>query len=273
MEGDSVMTGIYVPLGTETRPGQRIPGQVWCHGTMYRANPDGSGIERVAWGLRSNYGYRFAPDGRLIATQNSGNPIEPRPIYDDFEPVYEVVEGAWYGWPDFFSSLPVTDARFSRPDDPDFKKEPMQHRFVLTEETHRRLLKGRDRPRDPLVRLSVHSSAEGFVFGRTDFGLSEEEILVAEFGTIVPYMHDDAPGFRVQRANLSTGAVTDFLVNKSGKPASYDDNGGLERPIQLEWGPDGALYVVDFGVILYDGEEMRASPNTGVIWRLTRTGM
>ena len=270
-EGDSVMTGIYVPLGTETRAGQRIAPGAWCHGAMYQANPDGSDIRPIAWGLRSNYGYRFSSDGRLVTTQNSGNPLEPRPIYDGWEPVYEVVEGEWYGWPDFFSSIPVTDARFSRPNDPDFKKDPVQHRFALTPDTHERLLGGRDRPRDPLARLPVHSSAEGFVFGRSAFGVSEEEILVAEFGTIVAYLHDDMPGFKVQRVNLSTGAVSDFLVNRSGKPASSDAGGGLERPIQLEWGPDGALYIVDFGVILFDGGEMRASPNTGVIWKLTRT--
>lgn len=269
-EGDSTLTGVYVPLGTATQPGQTIPAQEWCHGAMYRANPDGTGLGRVAWGLRSNYGYRFSSDGRLITTQNSGNPMEPRSIYDDWESVYEIVEGEWYGWPDFFSGMPVTDSRFSRPNDPDFKKEPKPHRFVLTEETHRRLLRGRDRPRQPLLKLPVHSSAEGFVFGRPDFGIAEDEILVAEFGTIVDYMHDEAPGFRVQRANLATGEVADFLANRSGKPASYDGSGGLERPIQLEWGPDSALYVVDFGVILYDGGNMRAAPNTGVIWRVTR---
>jgi hypothetical protein len=237
---------------------------------MYRAEPDGSAPEPIAWGLRSNYGYRFGPGGRLVVTQNSGNPLEPRPVYNDWEPVYEIVEGDWYGWPDFYSSLPVTDARFFRPVDPDFKKSPMRHRFVLTPETHARLLRGRDRPSEPLAKLPIHSSAEGFVFGRSEFGVPEEEILVAEFGTIVEYLHDDMPGFRVQRVNLNSGAVSDFLVNASGRPASSDAGGGLERPIQLEWGADGALYIVDFGVILFDGGNMRAAPNTGVIWKLSR---
>jgi hypothetical protein len=71
--------------------------------------------------------------------------------------------------------------------------------------------------------------------------------------------------------NLATGEATDFLINKSGKPASATGGGGLERPIQLEYAPDGSLYLVDFGVINITEKGMNATPNTGVVWRVTRT--
>lgn len=108
------------------------------------------------------------------------------------------------------------------------------------------------------------------MFGRTGFGLSENEVLVAEFGTIVIAKKNELPGFRVQRVNLDGGGTADFLVNHSGQPASATDGGGLERPIQLEWGPDGSLYVVDFGVIELTETGMEAKPRSGVIWRVTR---
>lgn len=184
---DKKLTGVYVPLGTKTEPGQTIPGKVPCNGAMLRANADGSGLEVFAWGLRSNFGYRFGPDGRLIATQNSGNPIAPREIYNDWEPIYDVRQGEWYGWPDYYSSMPVTDKRFAAPD-------YAQHKFVLNEETRRRLLKGRERPPEPLVRLTPNSAAEGFVFGRREFGLPDGEILVAQFGTVVIAKRDGLPG-------------------------------------------------------------------------------
>ena len=268
-EGDSIRAEVYVPLGVNTEYGETIEGQQWCHGTMYRADPDGSNIERIAWGFRSNFGYNFSSDGRLITTQNSGNIMAPRPIYEDWEPVYEVIPGEWYGWPDYYSGLPVTDERFTRPNDPEFEGEPFPHDFSLTEATRQRLLKGRTQPVQPLLRLPVHSAAEGFVFGRPAFGLSEDEILVAEFGAIIPYYKDtEWPGFRVQKANIETGEISDFLVNESKKPAWATDGGGLRRPLQAEWGPDGALYVVDFGVIHFSEQGMNAEPNTGIIWKV-----
>jgi hypothetical protein len=168
---DHKVTGVYVPLGTRTDSGQVIQGQTLCNGAMFRANPDGSGIQRVAWGLRSDYGYRFASDGRLIATQNSANPIPPREIHDDWETVYHIQEGRWYGWPDFYSGLPITDERF--------QIKGADCGFVLTQETHRELLQGDSRPPQPLVRIEPHYATQGFVMGRREFGLSENDLIVA----------------------------------------------------------------------------------------------
>jgi hypothetical protein len=268
---DKATYDVYVPFGTDVPPGTVIKGQIPCNGAFFKANPDGTGLELVAWGLRSNFGYRFSKDGRLITTMNSGNPIPPREIFDDWETIWEVVPGAWYGWPDYWSGLPVTNPRFQRPEQPDVEKS-QQLNFVLTPETHQRLLRGRTEPIQPLVRIKPHVVTLGFVFGRPDFGVPEDEMLVAEFGTVVTYLRQELPGFRVQRVNLTTGGVADFLVNKSGKPASATGGGGLERPIMLEWGPDGALYLVDFGVINITEKGMNAQPNTGVVWKVTNTG-
>ena len=269
---DKKMTGVYVPLGTETKKGQTIKGQVPCNGAMLRANADGSNLEVYAWGLRSDFGYRFSPDGRrLVATQNSGNPIPPREIHDDWEPIYEVKQREWYGWPDFFSSVPITDERFALKSGDKPEGHQIEHRaFVLDDATRKRLLKGRERPPAPLAKLEPHTAAQGLVFGRQEFGVSPEHVLVAEFGTIVPHLRKQAPGFKVQRVDLSDGDAKDFLVNRTPGPASATKTGGLERPLQLEWGPDGALYIVDFGVIDFPPDGMKAQPKTGVIWKLAR---
>jgi hypothetical protein len=50
------------------------------------------------------------------------------------------------------------------------------------------------------------------------------------------------------------------------------DHGGLCRPITAEWGPDGALYVVDFGLFEFSQSGMNARPDTGVIWKVVRSG-
>lgn len=270
---DAELSGVYVPFGFETTEGQVIEGQHKCNGAMYRAEPDGSNLEVIAWGLRSNFGYDFSPSGRLVITQNSCNPIPPRKVFDDYEPVYEIEEGAWYGWPEYCSSIPITDQRFRLPEDTDYKGKPSRLSFVLTDETRERLLDGRTEPPEPLALLPVHSAAEGMVFGREDFGMDpENEILVAEMGNIVPFRRDEQPGFRVQKVNLQTGEYSDFMTNKGGGPASVVGNKGLERPLQLAWGPDGALYVVDFGIINITKKGMNAQPNSAVVWKVTHTG-
>lgn len=284
---DSVLTGVYVPLGTITENGHVIEGQEICNGAFFSVNPDGTDLKRIAWGLRSSFGYRFSPDGRLITNMNSANPMPPRGLYFDYETVYEIKEGGWYGWPDFYSGIPITDERF------EYKDEVRQ--FALTEETHRKLLNGEKLPPQPLVKLPVHSAAEGMVFGNEDIGVPEDDILVAEFGTIVPFFKGeefhanfpkevpseewfappgvsyDWPGFKVQRVNLTTGEVYDYLYNSSRLPASATQNTrGLERPIQLEWSPNGELYIVDFGIVEFNENGMNAHPFTGVLWKVSR---
>lgn len=166
--------------------------------------------------------------------------------------------------------------------------------FALTEETHRKLLNGKEKPVQPTALLPVHSAAQGMVFGNQAFGVPEEDILVAEFGTIVPFFkgkkyhpnlpknvpeEENAPvgvsynwpGFKVQKVNLQTGTVEDYIYNESRVPASATQNaGGLERPIQMEWSPDGDLYIVDFGIVEFNENGMSAHPNTGVLWKVSR---
>ena len=271
---EKVRAEVYVELGVNTTYGQVIPGEFWCHGAVYRTDADGSNAERLAWGLRSLYGYDFAPNGRLYATQNSGNIMAPRPIYDDWETIYEIREGGWYGWPDYYSGIPITDDRFRRPNDPEFTGQPFPHEFSLTEETRRRLAGDDLLPIQPVIRLPVHAAAEGLAFSPEGFGLEPYEVLVAEFGAIIPYYKEpDAwPGFRVQKVDLITSEIENFAYNRSLKPAWATGGGGLRRPLQVTFGPDGALYITDFGVIHFSEQGMNAQPNTGVIWKVSLTG-
>jgi hypothetical protein len=82
----------------------------------------------------------------------------------------------------------------------------------------------------------------------------------------------DPVGFKVVRVDLATGVVVDFATNrKDAGPASYQDGGGLERPLMARFDPLGdALYIVDFGILAMDSEKEYPKRHTGVLWRVTR---
>ena len=280
-KGDSALTGVYVPFGVVTQPGQTIEGQFICNGAFYRANPDGTNIQRIAWGFRDPYHYAYSPSGRLIASDNSGEAIAPRRVFNDWERFWEVKDGLWYGWPDYFSGLPITDERFYKPNDPNYKGKPQPHEFALTAETRARLLKGEPLPPQPLARVVPHSGAQGFAFGRPEWGMDpENEVILAEFGTLQLFTTKgpNPPGFMLSIVNLETGERRPFIYNQGKREpasASKETNpkgGGFERPLRPVWGPDGALYLVDFGRLDSFPHKGRAAfPNTGVIWRITKT--
>ena len=76
-------------------------------------------------------------------------------------------------------------------------------------------------------------------------------------------------GHRISRIDMETGEVTDFAINKSGLPASYTGGGGFERPIDVVFGPDQAMYILDFAVTPED-EPDEFYPKSGVIWQITK---
>ena len=125
-------------------------------------------------------------------------------------------------------------------------------------------------PPKPFTTFAPHSAAMGFSFNEdAQFG-PVGVALIAEFGSDAPVSTGGKPmprvGHRVSWINMETGEVGIFAINKEGLPASVTGEGGFERPIDAVFGPDGALYIVDFGVAV-GGE---ASPGTGVIWKVTK---
>ena len=105
-------TGAFVPFGERTTEGQRVAAQLPCTAAVMRCNADGSELELVAWGLRNAYGLGFLPDGRLLAVDQGADDRGSRPVGNVPDMLFEVREGAWYGWPDFIGDVPITDPRY-----------------------------------------------------------------------------------------------------------------------------------------------------------------
>ena len=64
--------------------------------------------------------------------------------------------------------------------------------------------------------------------------------------------------------------VSDFVVNTRRMPASKLGRGvvALERPIDVKFGPDGALYILDFGQMSVKGGEEKIVAGSGRIFML-----
>ncbi|WP_219418647.1 PQQ-dependent sugar dehydrogenase [Pseudonocardia nigra] len=185
-DGEAV-TGAFVPFGTPTEPGQRVPAGLPATAAVMRCNLDGTGLELVAWGLRNAYGLGFLPDGRLLATDQGSDDRGSRPIGDAPDLLFEVRAGCWYGWPDYVGGVPVTDERFR----PERGPHPS---FVLAD--HEAL----PPPQPALLAFPPHVAAVKFDLAPPGSALCGS-LLVALFGDEAPMTAPRGPPTRCTSAS------------------------------------------------------------------------
>jgi glucose/arabinose dehydrogenase len=249
-QGARVQTGAFVPFGTRTEAGQCIPAQLPCTAGIMRCNPDGSDLELVAWGLRNAYGLGFLPDGRLLATDQGADDRGSRPVGNVPDMLFEIHQGAWYGWPDFIGSDSIMAEQY-RP-----LRGPAPA-FVLA--NHREL----PPPERPLLRFPPHAAAVKFAVLPSPLPQWAGHICVALFGDEVPMT---APsGLRMGRSVARIDPA-----DWSFHPLVSDK---LSRPIDVRYNPaDESLYILDFGQFEMDAERgVMAQAQSGKLWRLKVT--
>lgn len=257
---DTALTGAFMPFGTASEPGQVVRGRVPCGGAIMRTGTSGGKPELVAWGLRNAWGLAFGPGGRLYATENQYDVRGSRPVFGTGDLLWRIEPGRWYGWPDYWGDRPLSDSDWFTPPGGDAPE------LVMAEHP--------GKPPAPAAVFAVHSSSNGIAFSRAPSFGHVGQAFVAQFGDTSPMTGKSlAPvGFKVVRVDVETGVIHDFAVNdgKTNGPASWLKSGGLERPLNVRFSPDGsALYVVDFGV-LTTSSGYEPMPHTGVIWRIER---
>lgn len=287
-QGDKVRTGAFVPYGTPTKPGQTIKGSNKCGGAILAFDPQNpeATLRPYAWGFRNVIGMAWNKEGEMFAAQNGYDQTPPRPIRDFFDPVYRVREGAWYGWPDFSAAGdPVTNAAFVAPGSLyaasyiDGKPQPKKPQFLIDHQAS-----GLTPPDKSLAvgLFPINSSPSKLDVAPASWGDMAGRLFVAEWGDMAWFTNatrTEPVGNQIAWINPKSKEVQPFIQNIKPGPASEQDAAekGLERPFDLRFGPDGAMYIVDYGrmgIVLARIAEghlpLEFAPRTGAIWRVTR---
>lgn len=275
-DGDEATTGAYQAYGSADA--QRLSGHPLCTGAIYRWKPGTTAPELVAWGFRNPVALAIDPKGALLVGMHGADIRGTRPIRDDPDAIYRVRDGAWYGWPDYSADLlPMTDARY-RPPEKFLAKGQNGIEFVIDHDASglrapdRSLLVTTTKPHAALGGMTV--VPPGGAFARW-----AGQLLVSEMGDFKPTTDavtpDDRAGFQVESVDLATGRRAVFARNRgsgAAQPASRIDlEEGFERPVDVKVGPDGLVYVLDFGVFNPSEKVMKVFPKTGRVYRIEPT--
>ncbi len=286
--GDTVQTGSFVPFGTATVPGQVIRGTNKCGGAILRFDPSDpeATLRPFADGFRNIIGFAWDQSGEMYAAVNGYDVRGSRPVNDEYDATYRVREGTWYGFPDFSAALePLTDPKFDSPNSlqaPQFiNGQPVGRtlRFLIDHAASGLT------PPDPALVAGLHeinSSPSLLDVAPASWGDLAGQIFVAEWGDLAPQttpLRDGFAGFQISRIDPATGEVVPFVHNQMRGPASAQgaQGQGIERPFDVKFGPDGAMYIVDYGIGRVNPARppnqgpYEFPPFTGAVWKVTRT--
>jgi glucose/arabinose dehydrogenase len=279
-------------------------------------------IEPFSWGYRNPFGIRFAPHdhalkGGLFVSENGEDERGARPTNfapDRLQLAQQRPDGRpdYHGWPDRFGFLESTQAVFNpvggpgddnpaavvgKPVLPVLAFPPQPPVAPLALQPADVAAVGHDFAPDSFIGGIVKKGAS-LVSREGDFGFSRENGVPSE-GHDVELVNFSKPGqplkleltrfaFNCKQADQVRNpgqAPQCNTVGGGGDQAFTSQLRGINRPVTARFGPDGALYVVDYGAVRDFGQADPDSkftnpadaplvviPHTGVIWRISRVG-
>ncbi|HEX8322993.1 MAG TPA: hypothetical protein VF595_03685 [Tepidisphaeraceae bacterium] len=278
---DIVVTGPLQPFGALGK--LRIPAGVNGKPTaaIYSVNLGGGDLRVEAHGIRLPRGLVFNEFGNLFATNNGMELRGTRPVKDDPDAVLRVPLGGqiWYGFPDFSADLrSIGDSVFQPPSQMIMRTGYPELATVIDHEAsglippdRNTLLRGVFSPLSGAAKMAFVPDQPADPFKRF-----RGQLIVALSGDRAPFATSGQPlvgpqGYMVKIVDLENKQVTDFVVNTQRRPASQlkrvDQQ--MERPIDVKFGPDGALYIVDYGRMEMKKGQERVEGKTGRVYRLS----
>jgi glucose/arabinose dehydrogenase len=255
---------------------------------IYSVSPTGGVPQVEAHGIRYPRGIAFH-DYSFYFTNEGMELRGTRPVRNDPDALLRLIGGGtWYGGPDYTADLQPVFANKFQPD-PEMISHTGYKRvlFVIdqqqtnqdpTNQASRRqliepdantLVKGTFAPLSGAAKLAFIPPTWP---NRADRGRA----IVALSGDRAPFSTSGYPiigpiGYKVVMVDLGNHQVTDYIANTAGGPGSRidpKDQSLFERPIDVKFGPDGSLFILDAGRMqMHDGRE-DYEPGTGKIFHL-----
>jgi glucose/arabinose dehydrogenase len=280
---DIVPTGPYQPFGNSNLAHIRRTPTGKPNGAICSVALTGGDFVVEAFGLHLPRGLAFNEYNWLLVSNDGMEMRGSRPVKDDPDVIVRVIHGgpaAWYGFPDYTADMnPVTDNRYQPPIEMVLATGFPKITFLIDHDasdlrppTASTFLKAKFQSLSGAGKMEVGPTSGPFSKWRND-------LFVTLSGDRAPYATSGRPlvgpvGYKVVRVNVDTGKVEDFIHNVNFLPASKGGRGtgAIERPIDVKIGPDGAMYVLDFGQVEYktDGREKIARA-TGKLYKIMAT--
>lgn len=277
---DIAVTAPFQSYGTSNQIRIRRAANEKPGAAIYSVNPGGGGLRVEAHGIRNPAGLAFNEYNNLYATNTGMELRGSRPVRDDPDAFLKITgAGTWYGWPDYRANLdPIADPKYQPPPREMIIKTGYPELAFLIDHAESKLMAP---DQSTLLRATFPSlaGAAKFAFapGAGAFKDFHGNAIVALSGDRAPFATSglklqSISGYKVVRVDVDTRQVREFIRNTLGQPASRIGlKDGLERPIDVQFAPDGSLYILDLGEMeVRDGYE-RIKEGTGKILRLTPT--
>lgn len=105
-------TGAFMPYGNSSEEGQRVRAENLANACVVEINLDNNRALLYASGIRNIKGWDLDSEGKLISIVGGMENVGERPINRDFDYIYRIDKGKWYGWPDFSGGDPISSPRF-----------------------------------------------------------------------------------------------------------------------------------------------------------------
>ena len=277
---DITVTAPFQPFGVSNQT-QLFGNNPKPNGAIYSVGIDGGDLRIEAYGIHNPRGLAFNDNeyGRLYMTNDGMELRGTRPVKDDPDCLLRVSSGVWYGWPDYATNCqPVSNSIFQPGPEMMMKSGYPDLSFLIDHERS-----GLHAPDAKEMVAGVFPSLSGAA--KFDFAPASGPFKDLRGSAIVPLDGDRSPfatsglklagrvGFKVVLVDLDTKQVKDFIHNTAGIPASMQDYGtvALERPIDVKVGPDGAIYILDFGQMENKEGEPEIHAGTGRIFKLYKS--
>ena len=277
---DIIVTAPFQPSGVSNQT-QLFGNNPKPNGAIYSVGIDGGDLRIEAYGIHNPRGLAFNDNeyGRLYMTNDGMELRGTRPVKNDPDCLLRVSSGVWYGWPDYATNgQPVSNSTFQPGPEMMMKSGYPDLSFLIDHERS-----GLHAPDPKELVAGVFPSLSGAA--KFDFAPASGPFKELRGSAIVPLDGDRSPfatsglklvgrvGFKVVLVDLDSKQVKDFIRNTAGVPASMQDYGtvALERPIDVKVGPDGAIYILDFGQMENDEGEPEFHAGTGRIFKLYKS--